>query len=60
MRIYILYEQVFVRVEKGHLLCIGTREEFDQATPERVIEMIEQARVLAQYKEIEVTNTTVH
>lgn len=43
---------VFVPVERGAMLCIGSEQDVKESTPEDIVEMIYEARQTSAYMEI--------
>lgn len=55
--IYLMGDQAFVKFNKpgwdNHMLCIGSKDEVDMADEKRLVEMIQEAIVWSQYREID-------
>jgi hypothetical protein len=52
MDIYLKKKMAYVDFAKGYMLCIGTKEEVDNASNEQILRMIWEAIALAQFNSI--------
>ncbi len=60
MKIYLMEEQAFVEYTPGYMLCIGTKKEVDEATPQQLMRMVQIAIVYSKYNCIEIFKNPVH
>lgn len=64
--IFIMGEQAFVRfARKGHnanyMLCIGSKQEVDEANDEQIVKMVSEAIAFSEYRSLEISpNPTLH
>lgn len=67
MNIYLMDDNAFVEFKSpqgkpsGYMLCIGTKKEVDEASPQELIRMVQVAIVYSKYNCIEIfKDTPVH
>lgn len=61
MKIYLLDDNAFVEFGKGYMLCIGTKKEVDDATPQKITEMVDFAIAYSKFRCLEIwKDTRVH
>lgn len=61
MDIYLMDGNAFVKLNgSNYMICIGTKEEVDQATPQEFVEMIGRALAICRFRSIEVKDNAVH
>lgn len=61
VKVYLLGDMCFVKIEQGFLLCIGTLEEVSKANEKRVIEMVWEAVAICEFQKIELSEKlTLH
>lgn len=53
IEVYLMDGMAFVDLGAGYMLCIGSKAEVDKATPERLMEMINEAVMHSKYRGIE-------
>lgn len=51
--IFLMGDMAFVDLGDGYMLCIGSRTEVDEASPQRLMEMINEAVIYSKYRGIE-------
>ena len=60
MNIFLMGNMAFVSIGKNYLLCIGSRIEVLNATPEQLVELIEAAVAWSKFRAIETDNHVRH
>lgn len=50
--IYLMDGMAFVNLGNGYMLCIGSKSDVDKASPQRIVEMIDEAVACSKYRSI--------
>ncbi len=63
MNIYLMDDNAFIELKSpkgiasGYMLCIGTRKEVDEATPQQLMRMVQLALATSKYRALEPINS---